>query len=171
MNRYYPILQGYVFIARIGDGGVTAAEPPAHDSANWIKAGETVNAELSAEIETAERTKIQVGKRIRVEEVTGEAYTLQATIQELNKLVIDLFFGSDTTATDAFIATGAQGRHAWVRFQAYDQGNNNRSLLEGVASIRPSGPLTVAGEEFFQAQFDMIFEGRPSGTVTDAYSA
>jgi len=173
MNRYYPILQGHIFIAREGDGtpAVTKAAPPAHDSASWIKLGETIDAELSAEIETATRTAIQIGKRVKIDEVIAETFTLKGTIQELNKLVLDLFFGSTTTATDAFIATGSQGRKAWVRFQAYDQANANRSLLEGFAMIRPAGPLTVAGEDFFQAEFDMVFEGRPSGTVTSAYPA
>jgi hypothetical protein len=175
MNRYYPILQGYVFIAREGnqDGGgtVTKAAPPAHDSPAWVKAGETINGELSVEIETATRTEIQGGKRVKIDEIIAETFTLKATIQELNKLIVDLFFNSDQTANDAFIASGSQGRKAWVRFQAYAQNNANRILLEGFAMIQPSGPLAVAGEDFIQAEFDMTFEGRPSGAVVGAYPA
>lgn len=169
MNRHFPIIQGYVFVARLG-GAVTVAAAPAHDSAAWLKTGETTNGELNVEVETKERTKIELGKRIKISEVVSENFTLKATIEELNKLVIDLIFGSDTTNDNAFIAAGAQGRKAWVRFQGYDQGNTNRILLQGLVLIKPSGAINLAGEEFFKADFDMMFEGRPTGSLIGAYA-
>lgn len=171
MNRYYPIIQGYVWIARLSGSVVTASAAPAANSEHWLKLGEAVNGSLTPDIETKTRTRIVLGRREQVEEVIRETYTMKTTIEELNKLVVDLVFGSNTTATNDFIATGNQGRRAWVRFQGYEQTDANRVLLQGLVMIKPSGDTPLFGEEFFKADFDMKFEGRPTGQLIGAYGS
>lgn len=170
MNRYYPIIQGYLWVARLSGSTVTEAAAPAHDSNLWLKLGEATNGSLASEIETKTRTRIVLGRREQVDEVIRETFTMKATVEELNKLVVDLVFGSNTTATNDFIATGNQGRRAWVRFQGYQQGDANRMLLQGLVMIKPSGDTPLFGEEFFKADFDMKFEGRPTGQLIGAYA-
>lgn len=176
MNRHFPILQGYIFIARIGDGSVTEAAAPdalvnSEPNPVWIKAGEVTDGALNADIEYKERTVIQLGKRIIKKVPVRETYTLNATVMELNKLLVDMFFNSDTGADGTFASLGAQGRKAWIRAQGYDQGDGNRILLQGLANITPNGELQVFGEEFFQAAFAMEFEGRVQGELIGAYPA
>lgn len=169
MNRYYPITQGYIWVARLSDT-VTDAAAPAADSTDWLKLGEAVNGSIGTEVETKERTKIVLGQRLKVESIIRETFTMKVSIEELNKLVFDLVFRSDETATNAFISHGAQGRKAWVRYQGYDEADDNNAILQGLALVKPSGDVPLFGEDFFKADFDMSFEGKLSGQLIGSYT-
>jgi len=170
MNRYYPITQGYIWVARLSDT-VTDASAPAENSTDWLKLGEAVNGSIGVEIETKERTKIVLGQRLKVESIIRETFTMKVSIEELNKLVFDLIFRSNETATNAFISHGSQGRKAWVRYQGYGEDDVNNAILQGVALIKPSGEVALFGEDFFKADFDMVFEGKVSGQLIGSYTA
>lgn len=167
MNKYYPILQCHVMVARIA-GAVTRASAPIATSADWIRLGNATSGGVSVATETKERTSIVVGQRVKIKAVVSREISAKATIEELNKAVVDAIFGSATTATDDFISHGA-GFTYWVRFQSYDQDDTNRILLEGLADISPSGDIPLGGDEFFKADFDFAFQGRVAGKLIGAY--
>lgn len=175
MNRYIPILQGHLYVARVGVGGVTAETAPATVIDNavnplFLKLGEALSGGISVDIETKDIIRIVAGRRETEEIVIQEKYSMKASIQELNKLVLDLVFGSDTTATDEFVAWGGAGRKAWVFQQGVDGANVARTLLLGLAVIKPSGETPLFGEDVFKADFDFQFIGRPSGQLVGAYA-
>jgi hypothetical protein len=176
MNRYIPILQGHVYIARVGVGGVTADTAPATlvgEAPNplYLKLGEALNGGLNIERETKEIIRIVGGRREKEDITLSETYTAKVTIQELNKLVIDMVFGSDTTATDDFIAAGPAGRKAWVYMQELDHASVSRLLLLGLATVAPAGEVPLFGEDVFKADFDFKFIGRPAGKLIGAYGS
>lgn len=167
-------MQATVLLARVGDsmdvGTVDETAAPAETDSSWINAGETINAELSVELQTKERTKISNGRRIKVKKVLQEDYTVKFTVEELSKRVLDLITGSNTTATDAVTAFGSQGRKYWIRFTGTDVDATDRLKLGGLCTITPSGATPLAGEEFFRADFDAEFEDPPTGEVLEAYT-
>lgn len=173
-------MQGHVYLARVGVGGVTATTAPAlmtGEAPNqvvnplFLKLGEALTGTLGVEAETKEIVRIVQGQRETEELTLNEKFTAKITIQELNKLVVDMIFGSDTTATDDFIARGSNGRKAWVFQQAMDHGNAARVLLLGLATVRPAGDVPLFGEDVFKADFEMKFIGRPTGKLLGAYPA
>lgn len=173
MNRYYPILQATVLLARVGDamdtGTVGESAAPTAGDISWINAGETINAELNVDVQTKDRTKIVSGKRIKVPKVIQEDYTVKFTVEELSKRVLDLITGSNTTATDVVTAFGSQGRKYWIAFTGTDVDATDRLKLAGLCTITPAGAVPLAGEEFFRCDFDAKFENPPTGEVVDAY--
>lgn len=177
MNRYIPILQGHVYVARVNGTTVTEATAPATTTGNppeinplFIKLGEALSGGITPDIETKQIIRIVGGIREEEDIVVKERYTARVTIQELNKLAVDLMFGSNTTATDNFVATGTQGRRAWVFFQTMDSASAPRLLLLGLAHIQPAGEVNLFGEDVFAADFEMRFRGRPTGTLINAYA-
>lgn len=175
MNRYIPILQGHLYLARVGVGGVTAATAPAtvvdgEINPQYLKLGEALNGGMNVEVETKPIVRIIGGRRETEEVVMAEKYSMKASIQELNKLVVDMIFGSDTTATDDFISWGTNGRKAWVFQQGLDHEHVSRTLLLGLALVKPSGETPLFGEDVFKADFDFNFIGRPTGKLIGAYA-
>jgi hypothetical protein len=170
MNRSYPIPQSYVWVARIGVSSVTRAAAPAHDSAAWLKFGNCPSATLGVEVERKERKEIVLGQRISRYKEIGRKFNAKGTIEELNKLVIDLLFRSNVTANDNFISHGSLETVAWTRFQSYDETDANITILEGLAFIQPTGDIILGGEEHFKAEFEFHFEGKVSGKLIAAYT-
>lgn len=177
MNRYIPIIQGHVYLARVGVGGVTAETAPATQTGDplvqnplYLKLGEALDGGLSVDIETKPIVRIVGGRRETEDLVVAEKYAAKVTIQELNKLVVDMVWGSDTTTTDDFTAWGNTGRKAWVFMQGLDGASVTRTLLLGLAFVSPSGDTPLFGEDVFKAQFDFKFIGRPTGKLIGAYA-
>lgn len=178
MNRYIPILQGHVYVARVNGSTVTEATAPATTTGDppeinplYLKLGEALSGGITPEIETKPIIRIVGGIREEDDIVVKERYTARVTVQELNKLVVDLLFGSNTTATDGFTAAGSQGRKAWVFMQAMDSASQPRVLLLGLAHIQPAGEVNIFGEDVFTADFEIKFRGRPAGTLINAYGS
>lgn len=175
MNRYIPILQGHIYLARIGVGGVTETVAPAtvvtaQPNPLYLKLGEALSGGITVEVETKPIIRIVGGRREEDEIVIAEKFSMKASIQELNKLVIDMIFGSNTTATDDFIGWGNAGRRAWVFMQGLDSASVSRTLLLGLATVKPSGEVPLFGEDVFKADFDFKFKGRPSGKLIGSYA-
>lgn len=172
MNRYYVIPQCHIFIARIGEGGVTADAAPAHSSAAWKKFGNAPEGgKLRTEVDMKERVNIVAGQRLTENHELGRKFTATLSIEELNKLVVDMVFKSNTTATDDFISQGTQSSACWVQLQGYDQGDANRFLLQGKGPLIPSGDFSMGGTEWFSQDFEIRFDGKVAGKLVGAYPA
>lgn len=168
-------MQGHVFLARIGVGGVTETTAPATvvgDQVNplFLKFGEALSGGLNVEVETKSIVRIVGGQRQTEEVVVNEKYAAKIAIQELNKLVVDMVFGSNTVNSDDFVARGTAGRKAWVFMQSLDSASVSRMLLLGLAVVKPAGEVPLFGEDVFKADFDMSFIGRPTGKLIGAYA-
>lgn len=174
MNTYYPIQQGHVWVARVGetDGAGTVGEstPPATTSEAWWKLGNATSGSVTPTIETKTRTKIVMGQRLTEDVPVSEKWSGKITVEELSKAVVDLIFKSATTATNAFISHGSVSRKCWVRIQTYETDDSNRIIFEGLAVVKPSGEVKLFGEDVFSQDFDMDFLGKVSGSLLDAYS-
>jgi len=175
MNRYIPVLQGHVYIARVGVGSVTATTAPAtvigaEINPLYLKLGEALSGGVNVELETKPIVRIVGGRRETEDLVVSEKVSGKVSIQELNKLVLDMIFGADTNVTDDFTSWGTTGRKAWIFIQSLDQASASRGLLHGLATVKPSGETSLFGEDVFKADFDFSFIGRVTGKLIGAYA-
>ena len=167
MNRYYEILQSHLFVARS-----TSATPPAAASEDWKLLGNCpMGGRLTANVEIKERIDVKLGQRLKIREEVARDFTARVEIEELNKLVMDMIFRSNTTATDDIISHGSTSSNVWIQFQAYNRADANRVLVQGYGLLIPTGDVPLGGEDFFKAEFEIQFSGKLSGKLIGAYPA
>lgn len=171
MNRHLIIPRSYVWLVPSAGGTLLAAPAAPADSNAWgTPLGEITAATAETEVSHATGYLSDGGHQFPRHIPFRTEHMIAFTAQELNKRIVNAIFGHVEPGTPVDAFASGKSRYGWMRFQAVDQTDTARVLIQAWGLLKPTGALPLGSEEVFAVDFEFHVCGKLSGSLVGSWA-
>ena len=172
LNRHLIVPRSYAWLVpSAGSTLLAAPAAPASTEAWGDPLGETTAATVESDISHATGYLSDGGHQYPRHIPFRTEHMVAFTVQELNKRVMNAIFGFTEPGTPADAFASANARYGWMRFQAVDQTDTARVLIQAWGLLKPTGALPLGSEDVFAVDFEFHVCGKISGSLVGSWAS